>query len=49
MNQTTQTHISYKKKIIIIQICNPKKKSDLQKAKKHRFVYKEKKTQICMT
>ena len=38
MNQTTQTHISYKKNKKKIQICNPKKKkSDLQKAKKHRF------------
>ena len=41
MNQTTQTHISYKKKKNTD--LQPKKKSDLQKSIKHRFVYKEKK------
>ena len=36
MNQTTQTHISYKKKKKNTDL-QPKKISDLQKAKKHRF------------
>ena len=45
MNQTTQTQISYKKKYRFAT----KKKSDMQKAKKHRFAYQKKKTQICMT
>ena len=39
MNQTTQTQISYKKKYRFAT----KKKSDMQKAKKHRFAYQKKK------
>ena len=40
MNQTTQTHISYKKnkkKYRFATQTKKKKKSDLQKAKKHRL------------
>ena len=53
MNQTTQTHISYKKNKKKIQICNPKKKKKNQICKKPKNIDLQytalRKTQIYMT